>query len=78
MKPNVPEASVVAVPICLKLPFEPRTFRVTVTPVKSVGHGWFWYAYSIQPLMLSSETHGRPLGKFFATSLCWVHFRLAV
>ncbi len=61
-KVNIPEASVVAVPMFRVLPFESVTSIVTGTPVKSVGIGCCWYTYSIHPFMLASDATGTPLG----------------
>ena len=66
----VPLASLVVVPMVLKLLFASMTLRVTVTPVVFAGAGCCWYTYSIQWLWLASDTAGRPLGKFFATADC--------
>ncbi len=71
LKPKVPSAKVVVVPISLLLPLESITLRVTGTPVMLIGIACCWYTAPINWVILSSETAGSPLGKFAATSSCY-------
>ena len=71
VKPYVPIALVVVVPIGRVLPFWSMTVKVTLTPVVLVGIGCCMYTASINWLMLASDTHGKPLGKFAATASCF-------